>query len=62
MTLEDVLKLMTEKLGSVALDEEKLKKMQKELAEMSYKVESATEIERRVTRIFKDLDINNLIK
>ena len=29
---------------------------------MNYKVENASEIERRVTRIFKDIDINNMVK
>lgn len=29
---------------------------------MSAKVENANEIERRMTRIFRDLDINNLVK
>lgn len=29
---------------------------------MAYKVENAMEIEKRVSRIFKDLDINNVVK
>jgi hypothetical protein len=29
---------------------------------MGYKMENAMEIERRVTRIFKDMDINGLVK
>jgi hypothetical protein len=29
---------------------------------MSYKIENANEVERRVTRIFKDLDINGIVK
>ena len=29
---------------------------------MAYKVENAMEVEKRVNRIFKDLDINNVVK
>lgn len=29
---------------------------------MGYKIENANEIERRVTRIFRDIDINGLVK
>lgn len=44
------------------IDEDKFKKLQKEVADMSYKIENSTEVEKRVTRIFKDLDINGIIK
>lgn len=45
-----------------SFEEEKLRKLQKDLADMGARVEGASDIERRVTRIFRDLDINNLIK
>ncbi|CAD8134509.1 unnamed protein product [Paramecium octaurelia] len=44
------------------IEEDKIKKIQKDLQDIAHKVENANEIERRVTRIFRDLDINNLIK
>ncbi|CAD8049000.1 unnamed protein product [Paramecium sonneborni] len=44
------------------LEDDKIRKIQKDLQDISHKVESANEIERRVTRIFRDLDINGLIK
>lgn len=44
------------------IDEEKFKKIQKDLTEIHYKIENASEIERRVTRIFKEVDINGMVK
>lgn len=36
--------------------------MSKEMQNMTHKVENALEIEKRVSRIFRDLDINTIVK
>ena len=56
------MKILNERIGSMTIEEDKLKKMQKDIQEIGYKMENAMEIERRVTRIFKDMDINGLVK
>ncbi|CAD8054112.1 unnamed protein product [Paramecium primaurelia] len=43
------------------IEDDKIKKIQKDLQDIVHKVENANEIEKRVTRIFRDLDINGLI-
>ncbi|CAK55624.1 unnamed protein product (macronuclear) [Paramecium tetraurelia] len=45
-----------------SLEDDKIRKIQKDLQDIGHKVENANEIERRVTRIFRDVDINGLMR
>eukprot|EP00825_Cyclidium_porcatum_P011896 TRINITY_DN1615_c0_g1_i4.p1 TRINITY_DN1615_c0_g1~~TRINITY_DN1615_c0_g1_i4.p1 ORF type:complete len:569 (+),score=127.89 TRINITY_DN1615_c0_g1_i4:916-2622(+) len=60
--LEDVKKMIEEQLPKQTMDDDKFRKIQRDIQDIHYKLELANEIEKRVTRIFKDVDINNLIK
>lgn len=43
-------------------EEENFKKLRKELSDMNKRTEAFIDLEKRVSRLLKDLDINNLIK
>ncbi|KAM3130952.1 hypothetical protein pb186bvf_016975 [Paramecium bursaria] len=62
ITRDELNRILLESQNKGQLEEDKFKKLQKDLVDMSAKVENANEIERRMTRIFRDLDINNLVK
>ncbi|KAL4475134.1 hypothetical protein ABPG74_001830 [Tetrahymena malaccensis] len=62
MKPEEIKKLIYDMMPKQLIDEEKYRKIQRDLNEVNYKIENAGEIERRVTRIFKEIDINNVVK
>jgi septal ring factor EnvC (AmiA/AmiB activator) len=44
------------------VDEEKMRKIFKEIAEINKRLESVNENDRKLQRMLKELDMNNLIK
>lgn len=40
-------------------DDEKFKKLQKDISELNYKVDTVGEMERRVAKVLKELDVVN---
>ncbi|EAS01275.2 hypothetical protein TTHERM_00148850 (macronuclear) [Tetrahymena thermophila SB210] len=58
----EIQKMIDQSVPKGILDEEKYKKLQKDLNEIHYKVETANEIEKRVMRVFRDADLNGLVK
>ncbi|KAL4460850.1 hypothetical protein ABPG74_016322 [Tetrahymena malaccensis] len=58
----EIQKMIEQSAPKGILDEEKYKKLQKDLNEIHYKVETANEIEKRVMRVFREADLNGLVK
>ncbi len=44
------------------MDEENFKKLKKDVGDMMKRTEGFIDLEKRITRLLKDLDINNLVK
>jgi len=44
------------------LDEERYKKIGRDIADLQRRMESFVDLEKRVNKIFKDADINNLVR
>ncbi|KAL4506771.1 hypothetical protein ABPG72_001192 [Tetrahymena utriculariae] len=58
----EIQKMIDQSVPKGILDEDKYKKLQKDLNEIHYKVETANEIEKRVMRVFREADLNGLVK
>jgi hypothetical protein len=56
------MKKKLDELTENSVDENKLKKLFEEMKEFSKKMEALKELERKVTKVFRDLDVNSLRK
>lgn len=54
--------MLSKQSYSTNIDDDKMKKIGRDLSEMQAKIENVGEIERRVARIFREVDINSVIK
>lgn len=60
---DDIIRLIEQFKPDLNLaDDENFRRMRKELSEIIKRTEGIVDLEKRVSRVLKDLDINNLIK